>query len=146
MHAGPVLVETARSCDDLLVVGTGPRGGWLSRIRPSVTRYCATHATCPVLTVARTRSKPNRPRYTWLLRPRRAGTTSDSRFLASASPRSRRGGVPQSRGRAPEELCSGIFGPQISEKDQGPLSDHSETGPEPRLSRVGTTGFEPATP
>ncbi|WP_432148616.1 universal stress protein [Streptomyces sp. bgisy029] len=48
---GAVLVEAARSCDDLLVVGTGPRGSWLPRMRPSVTRYCVAHATCPVLAV-----------------------------------------------------------------------------------------------
>ena len=34
-------------------------------------------------------------------------------------------------------------GPQNS---QGPISDSSETSPELRLLRVGTTGFEPATP
>ncbi|WP_234543963.1 hypothetical protein [Streptomyces shenzhenensis] len=38
-------------------------------------------------------------------------------------------------------------GPQLVPKnDQGPVSDASETGPELRLSPVGTTGFEPATP
>ncbi|MGW2208695.1 hypothetical protein [Streptomyces sp. NPDC001781] len=30
--------------------------------------------------------------------------------------------------------------------DRGPVSDCSETGPDLRLSPVGTTGFEPATP
>ncbi|MFI7235515.1 universal stress protein [Streptomyces cyaneofuscatus] len=48
---GAVLVEAARSSEDLLVVGTGPRGRWLPGIRPSVTRYCLEHATCPVLAV-----------------------------------------------------------------------------------------------
>ncbi|MGW6465647.1 universal stress protein [Streptomyces rubiginosohelvolus] len=48
---GAVLVEAARSNDDLLVVGTGPRGRWLPGIRPSVTRYCLEHAACPVLAV-----------------------------------------------------------------------------------------------
>ena len=38
-------------------------------------------------------------------------------------------------------------GPQLVPKnDQGPASDVSETGPYLRLSPVGTTGFEPATP
>ncbi|WP_353940945.1 hypothetical protein ABII15_04415 [Streptomyces sp. HUAS MG91] len=38
-------------------------------------------------------------------------------------------------------------GPQLVPKnDQGPVSDVSETGPDLRLSPVGTTGFEPATP
>ncbi|MET9147839.1 tyrosine-type recombinase/integrase [Streptomyces sp. NPDC004042] len=38
-------------------------------------------------------------------------------------------------------------GPHLVPKnDQGPVSDTSETGPDLRLSRVGTTGFEPATP
>ncbi|MDX3520799.1 hypothetical protein [Streptomyces scabiei] len=38
-------------------------------------------------------------------------------------------------------------GPQLVPKnDQGPISDVSETGPDLRLSPVGTTGFEPATP
>ncbi|WP_307519413.1 tyrosine-type recombinase/integrase [Streptomyces umbrinus] len=37
--------------------------------------------------------------------------------------------------------------PQLVPKnDQGPVSDASETGPDLRLSPVGTTGFEPATP
>ncbi|CAK7279374.1 hypothetical protein SGPA1_10152 [Streptomyces misionensis JCM 4497] len=38
-------------------------------------------------------------------------------------------------------------GPRLVPKnDQGPVSDASETGPDLRLSPVGTTGFEPATP
>ncbi len=32
------------------------------------------------------------------------------------------------------------------ENGRGPVSDCSETGPDLRLSPVGTTGFEPATP
>lgn len=48
---GAVLVETADSADDLLVVGSGPRGRRLPRLRPSVTRYCLAHARCPVLAV-----------------------------------------------------------------------------------------------
>ncbi|NEC19541.1 universal stress protein [Streptomyces parvus] len=48
---GAVLVEAAGSADDLLVVGSGPRGRRLPRLRPSVTRYCLAHARCPVLAV-----------------------------------------------------------------------------------------------
>ncbi|MFJ6514595.1 universal stress protein [Streptomyces sp. NPDC091406] len=48
---GAVLVEAARSADDLLVVGAGRRGRWFPGLRPSVTRYCLTHATCSVLAV-----------------------------------------------------------------------------------------------
>lgn len=43
-------METADRTDDLLVIGAGPRGP-LRALFPSVTRYCVTHATCPVLTV-----------------------------------------------------------------------------------------------
>lgn len=48
--AGRALVETADRPDDLLIVGAGPRGP-LRALFPSVTRYCVTHAGCPVLTV-----------------------------------------------------------------------------------------------
>ncbi|MFJ8248445.1 universal stress protein [Streptomyces sp. NPDC094466] len=48
---GAVLVEAAASADGLLVVGAGSRGRWLPALRPSVTRYCLTHAACPVLAV-----------------------------------------------------------------------------------------------
>ncbi|MFI0143045.1 universal stress protein [Streptomyces globisporus] len=48
---GAVLVEAAGSAGDLLVVGSGPRGRRLPRLRPSVTRYCLAHARCPVLAV-----------------------------------------------------------------------------------------------
>nr|WP_232543903.1 tyrosine-type recombinase/integrase [Streptomyces buecherae] len=38
-------------------------------------------------------------------------------------------------------------GPQLVPRNgQGPVSEDSKTGPDLRLSRVGTTGFEPATP
>jgi nucleotide-binding universal stress UspA family protein len=47
--AGRALVETADRPDDLLVIGTGPRG--LRALFPSVSRYCVAHAACPVLTV-----------------------------------------------------------------------------------------------
>ncbi|MFI7289216.1 universal stress protein [Streptomyces anulatus] len=48
---GAVLVEAAESADGLLVVGAGSRGRWLPALRPSVARYCLTHASCPVLAV-----------------------------------------------------------------------------------------------
>jgi nucleotide-binding universal stress UspA family protein len=48
---GPVLVEAACSADDLLVVGAGRRGP-LARIgHGRVSRYCLTHAQCPVVAV-----------------------------------------------------------------------------------------------
>ncbi|MER5896768.1 universal stress protein [Streptomyces sp. NPDC001876] len=48
---GAVLVDAVRSADDLLVVGTGPRGRWLPRLRAPVARHCLAHAPCPVLAV-----------------------------------------------------------------------------------------------
>jgi len=48
--AGKVLVAAADRPGDVLVVGAGRRGKW-NRLRPSVTRYCLAHATCPVLAV-----------------------------------------------------------------------------------------------
>jgi nucleotide-binding universal stress UspA family protein len=48
--AGPVLTDAARQPGDLLVVGTGRRGG-LRRLRRSVGRYCLAHAGCPVIAV-----------------------------------------------------------------------------------------------
>jgi hypothetical protein len=45
-----VLVDHADRPDDLLVVGTGRRGG-LRRLRRSVGRYCLAHARCPVIAV-----------------------------------------------------------------------------------------------
>jgi nucleotide-binding universal stress UspA family protein len=48
---GPVLTAIASDPDDLLVVGTGRRGT-LARVFPGrVSRYCVTHAQCPVLAV-----------------------------------------------------------------------------------------------
>jgi nucleotide-binding universal stress UspA family protein len=48
---GPVLVDTAYSADDLLVVGAGRRG-LLARIcHAKVSRYCLAHARCGVLAV-----------------------------------------------------------------------------------------------
>jgi nucleotide-binding universal stress UspA family protein len=48
---GPVLVAIAGQSGDLLVVGAGRRGGlaWLGHGR--VSRYCLSHAQCPVLAV-----------------------------------------------------------------------------------------------
>jgi nucleotide-binding universal stress UspA family protein len=49
--AGPVLADFASRPGDLLVLGAGKRGG-LSRITSGrVSRYCLTHARCPVLAV-----------------------------------------------------------------------------------------------
>jgi nucleotide-binding universal stress UspA family protein len=48
---GPALVDIANSGDDLLIVGAGRRGA-LTRIwHGKVTRYCLSHARCPVLAV-----------------------------------------------------------------------------------------------
>lgn len=48
---GPVLVESAHKEDDLLVVGASASRPWRRLFRRSVSRYCAAHATCPVLLV-----------------------------------------------------------------------------------------------
>lgn len=48
---GAALVDTARDPDDLLVVGSGSRAPLRRLVRPSVARYCLSHATCPVLVV-----------------------------------------------------------------------------------------------
>ncbi|MFD9353218.1 universal stress protein [Streptomyces sp. NPDC060031] len=48
---GAALVDAARGCDDLLVVGAGSRARLRRLVRPSVARYCLAHAACPVLTV-----------------------------------------------------------------------------------------------
>lgn len=48
---GIALVSYAHRDDDLIFVGSGQRG-WLRRLfRPSVSRYCAAHARCPVVVV-----------------------------------------------------------------------------------------------
>ncbi|MEU6199223.1 universal stress protein [Streptomyces sp. NPDC047061] len=47
---GLALVETADREDDILVVGAGRRG-WHRPFSGRVTRYCLTHAHCPVLAV-----------------------------------------------------------------------------------------------
>lgn len=48
---GPALVRAADRTDDLLVIGAGRRGR-LSRLwRGRVTRYCLSHARCPVLAI-----------------------------------------------------------------------------------------------
>jgi nucleotide-binding universal stress UspA family protein len=49
--AGTVLVQTASSDGDLLVVGSGHRRLWRRRVSGPTTRYCLTHATYPVLLV-----------------------------------------------------------------------------------------------
>lgn len=48
---GPVLVDLARSADDLLIIGTGRRSLLGRGLRKSVGRYCLAHARCPVLAV-----------------------------------------------------------------------------------------------
>ena len=48
---GPVLVATARQLDDLLIVGAGRRGAVAWPGRGRVSRYCVSHARCPVLAV-----------------------------------------------------------------------------------------------
>ncbi|MEU5540431.1 universal stress protein [Streptomyces sp. NPDC020362] len=48
---GPALVEIAGREDDLLVVGAGRRSPWHRAVTRSVSHYCLTHATCPVLAV-----------------------------------------------------------------------------------------------
>jgi nucleotide-binding universal stress UspA family protein len=48
---GPALVGVADSGDDLLVVGAGRRGVLSRMWRGKVSRYCLSHARCPVLAV-----------------------------------------------------------------------------------------------
>ena len=50
-EAGLVLVNTACSPGDLLVVGVGRRGALTRVISGKVRHYCVAHAHCPVLTV-----------------------------------------------------------------------------------------------
>jgi nucleotide-binding universal stress UspA family protein len=50
-ETGPVLVDTADQPDDLLIVGTGRRGGLGRLLHRSVSRYCLVHAKCPVLAI-----------------------------------------------------------------------------------------------
>lgn len=48
---GPALVEIANSGADLLVVGAGRRGALTRMWHGKVSRYCLSHARCPVLAV-----------------------------------------------------------------------------------------------
>src|ERR1022692_3327252 len=48
---GPGLVAPADQPDDLLIVGTGRRGGLGRLLHRSVSRYCLAHAKCPVLAI-----------------------------------------------------------------------------------------------
>ena len=50
-ETGPVLVDVASKPEDLLVIGTGRRGGLGRLCRGSVGRYCLAHAKCPVLAI-----------------------------------------------------------------------------------------------
>ncbi|WP_369221455.1 tyrosine-type recombinase/integrase [Streptomyces sp. R39] len=71
-----------------------------------------------------------------------AGAALSAHLGVLRAPRS----LPEPDRRDPLTPVKGA-GPQLVPKnDQGPVSDASETGPELRLSPVGTTGFEPATP
>jgi nucleotide-binding universal stress UspA family protein len=68
---GPVLVALADRLDDLLIVGAGRRGlaAWPGRAR--VSRYCVTHARCPVLAVPpATLAQEGRGLHAWALRRR----------------------------------------------------------------------------
>ncbi|MEV5282373.1 universal stress protein [Streptomyces sp. NPDC051994] len=47
-HPARVLIDTAHGAD-LLVVGSRGLGGFTGTLLGSVSRYCAEHATCPVL-------------------------------------------------------------------------------------------------
>lgn len=49
--AGQVLVEYADRDGDLLVVGSGQRPWWRRLSGRSTSRYCFTHASCPLLVV-----------------------------------------------------------------------------------------------
>jgi nucleotide-binding universal stress UspA family protein len=55
-EAGWVLVSLACRPDDLLVVGAGRRGALARTVFSRVSRYCAAHAQCPVLTIPRLHS------------------------------------------------------------------------------------------
>jgi nucleotide-binding universal stress UspA family protein len=48
---GPALIEVADSGDDLLVVGARRRGVLSRMWRGKVSRYCLSHARCPVLAI-----------------------------------------------------------------------------------------------
>ncbi|MEV7366195.1 universal stress protein [Streptomyces sp. NPDC091299] len=48
---GPALVEIADRDSDVLVVGAGRRSLWHRACSRSVSRYCLTHAACPVFAV-----------------------------------------------------------------------------------------------
>jgi nucleotide-binding universal stress UspA family protein len=48
---GPVLTVIASDLGDLLVIGTGRRGGLARICSGRVSRYCLAHAQCPVLAV-----------------------------------------------------------------------------------------------
>jgi nucleotide-binding universal stress UspA family protein len=71
-EAGPVLVGFANQEDDLLVLGTGRRGAFRRLPRRRVSRYCVTHAACPLLIVPPTRlaQEMEHPLHAWLIRHR----------------------------------------------------------------------------
>jgi nucleotide-binding universal stress UspA family protein len=47
-HPAPILVETSRGAD-LLVVGSRGHGAFVGMLLGSVSEYCVTHAHCPVV-------------------------------------------------------------------------------------------------
>ncbi len=61
---GPALVEIADRDSDVLVVGAGRRSLWHRACSRSVSRYCLTHATCPVFAVPPSPLEPNSQRPT----------------------------------------------------------------------------------
>ncbi|MGW7406694.1 universal stress protein [Streptomyces sp. NPDC054833] len=69
---GPALVETASREDDVLVVGAGRRGHRPRAFSGWVSRYCLTHATCPVIAFPPSPLEPQlaavHRRNTWRLR------------------------------------------------------------------------------
>ena len=68
---GPVLVALACRPDDLLIVGAGQRGLMAWPAHGRVSRYCVSHALCPVLAVPpATLAKEGRGLHGWALRRR----------------------------------------------------------------------------
>jgi nucleotide-binding universal stress UspA family protein len=68
---GPVLVTLASRPDDLLIVGAGRRGMMAWPTHGRVSRYCVSHAGCPVLAVPpASLAQEGRGRRGWTLRRR----------------------------------------------------------------------------
>ncbi|MFF9633271.1 hypothetical protein ACF1D2_01595 [Streptomyces bacillaris] len=75
-----------------------------------------------------------------------AGTALSARFNVLRTPRPLPGPVVMPPLTWPRTSDLQLVPNPVPENDQEPVSDCSETGPDLRLSPVGTTGFEPATP